>query len=106
MVSGLAPGRPVDTEIDGKSTCGRGAGRQKIVGHRAGHTQSDGEQRGRDGPVDERGRNTHAIAAGDDVNMAGGADAYARRRFFAKHQQGHRFSTLPACGPGSPRYPC
>src|SRR4249920_3525902 len=30
IVSGLAPGRPVDTEMDGKSTCGSGATGRKL----------------------------------------------------------------------------
>ena len=72
MVSGLAPGRTVDTEMDGKSTCGSGAPGRKLYATGAGHSQSDGEQRGRDGPVDEWRGDAHGITDATMLSRASG----------------------------------
>ena len=53
IVSGLAPGRPAETEIVGKSTCGQRRDRQQPERHRTRKRNGDGQQRGGDRPVNE-----------------------------------------------------
>ena len=61
IVSGLAPGKRGDTEIDGKSTCGSGATGRNVIRRRAGQAERHSQQRRGDRPLDERRRETHEI---------------------------------------------